>query len=181
MRSVRWGFRGPSAGLTLLELLTLIVVLALLYALLLPGLTHRPGAHKKRDCRNNLLQLGRYIVMYQSKYGSGRDYPSAAGLGFFQSLRTIPSPQKALVAGSDSLFVCRVSGTSPSPTACDYREPRVRIVDGLTNPMQPIACDRPTNHDPSGQDDINVLLFSGSVATVTYGSPEWTTAMKYTK
>mgnify|MGYP001590026856 CR=1 FL=1 len=77
-------------------------------------------------------------------------------------------------------------GTKPSPNALDYREPGPgipggRVSDGLTQPQWPIGCDRPTNHDPAGGDDINVLYFSGSVTPATFGSPEWTTAMNYTQ
>lgn len=119
--------------------------------------------------------------MYVSKYGSDRLYPPAAGEGFWNTLRNTPSPSEAIARGSDGLFVCRVLGTKPSPTALDYREPRGQIVDGLTQPQWPIACDRPANHDPAGQDDMNILFFSGSVTAASAGSPEWTTAMIYTR
>ena len=119
--------------------------------------------------------------MYVSKYGSDRLYPPAAEERFWNTLRNRPSPSEAIARGNDGLFVCRVLSTRPAPTALDYREPRGQILDGLTNPAWPIACDRPTNHDPAGQDDMNVVFFSGSVSAATAGSPEWTMAMNYTR
>ncbi len=163
------------------HLVAVIVVLVLLFFLLVPSLARARGGHARLDCRTNLRQLGTYAVMYACKYGSDESYPPAPGHGFLDTLFRVPTPETAIASGRDDVASCTVVWCRTGRSSFDYREPRVRIVDGLTNPMQPIACDRPTNHDPSGQDDINVLLFSGSVATATYGSPEWTTAMKYTK
>lgn len=173
-------------GLTLLELLVVVAVISLLFALAVPVWSRSCRDARKRDCIGNFRQLGTYVVMYVTKYGSDRFYPPAAGEGFWNTLRNIPSPTKAMSRGNDGLFICKVLGTRPSPTALDYREPGPgmpfgRLADGLTQPQWPIGCDRPTNHDPSGQDDINVLYFSGSVSAATFGSPEWTTAMNYTQ
>ncbi len=119
--------------------------------------------------------------MYVSTYGSDRQYPPAEGEGFWNTLRNAPTPGQAIARGNDGLFVCKVLRTKPSPTALDYQEPIRPVVDGLTQPQWPIACDRPTNHDPSGMDDVNIMFFSGSVTTAGYGSPEWNIAINYTK
>ncbi len=167
-------------GFTLLELLVIIAVISVLVALLVPALSRSRKSAKKRDCTGNLRQLGTYVVMYVSKYGSDREYPPAAGARFWNTLRNVPSPARALLRGSDGLFVCKVLRRMPTPTALDYLEPRGQVADDLTQPQWPIACDRPTNHDPAGQDDINVLYFSGSVSAASFGSPEWDTAVLYT-
>lgn len=106
-------------------------------------------------------------------------------MGFFDTLRAAPNPFQAYAPGMRGIYVCPIRGTSPSPSALDYREPGPglpggRVSDELTQPCWPIACDRCDNHARSGYDDLNVLFFSCSVGTVGKGSPEWDMAMQYT-
>lgn len=170
-----------SASMTLAQLMTIVMVVSVLFAVAVPGLSRARRHAAKMDCWNNMCQLGTYMVMYVSKHGSDRRYPPAPGVGYFNALREVPTPRLSLAAGNDGLFVCPVAGTKESPTALDYREPAQQVSDGFTQPQWPIACDRPTNHDPCGADDINVLYFSGSVSReICAGSPEWNVAMQYT-
>ena len=108
------------------------------------------------------------------------------GQGFFNTLRNIPNATQAIARGNDGLFVCKVYGTAPSPTAVDYRQPGPglpggRVSDGLTQPQWPIGCDRTNNHDVNAQDDMNIVYFAGSVSAANPGSPEWTMAVNYTQ
>ena len=157
-----------------------------LAVVLLPALSAARLSAKKRDCTNNLRQLGTYTIMYVTRYGSDRHYPPAAGEGFFNTLRNTPNASQAIARGSDGLFVCKAHGTRPSSTALDYREPGSglpgrRVSDALTQPQWPIACDRTNNHSVDGTDDINILFFSGSVSAAPSGSPEWNIAIEYTE
>ncbi len=172
-------------GFTLIELLVVIAIIGVLAALLLPALAAARKSAKKRDCTNNLRQLGTYVVMYVTKFGADRNYPPATGQGFFNTLRNIPNATQAIARGNDGLFVCKVYGTAPSPTNMDYRQPGPglpggRVSDGLTQPQWPIGCDRTNNHDVNAQDDMNIVYFSGSVSAGNPGSPEWTMAVNYT-
>ncbi len=173
-------------GFTLIELLVVIAIIGVLAALLLPALAAARKSAKKRDCTNNLRQLGTYIALYVDHYGQGRSYPPAGAVAFFNTLRNIPSAATSIAMGTHGLFVCKVYGTAPSPTAIDYREPGPglpggRVSDGTTQPQWPIACDRTNNHDINGQDDMNILYFSGSVIAANPGSAEWTVATNYTQ
>ena len=51
-------------GFTLIELLVVIAVVAILVALLLPGLSRAKGAAKKTTCINDLRQVNLAVIMY---------------------------------------------------------------------------------------------------------------------
>lgn len=129
----------------------------------------------------NLRQLGTYVVLYADRYGSGRSYPPASGHGFLCTLFTIPTPKTSVASGQEALASCYLARASAGQPSFDYREPVGPLVDGISRPGRPVLCDRPTNHDIQGHGDINVLLFSGSVITTEFGTPEWREALSYTR
>ena len=55
-------------GLTLLELLVVVAVISVLFALAVPVWSRSRRDAQKRDCIGNLRQLGTYVVMYVSKF-----------------------------------------------------------------------------------------------------------------
>lgn len=128
----------------------------------------RDGA-KARDCTNNLRQLGTYIVMYVSKYGSDRYYPGP-GVKTLTALFNLPTKETAIAAGNYGLLLCKVAGSTwddahekalraDDPACCDYECIDQKISDGLTQPQWPIAWDKKPHPDGTR----NVLFFSGSV------------------
>src|SRR6478672_1406063 len=56
--------KARSAGFTLIEMLVVIAILALLAALLLPGLHRAKGAAESAVCKSNLRQLGITLNLY---------------------------------------------------------------------------------------------------------------------
>lgn len=180
-------------NIRLRDLLALVAVLSILGSIVVAQLAKaRLVEQKKVKCASHLRRLGVCLVMWSSKFTNCcGTYPSqnpggiALGRDVLQGLRTYPTRESSLCPDEDDQFVCPLRGTPSSPSALDYRIPSPAFPGGgvaaWAVPEWPVVCDRPTNHSPGGDDDINVLLYSGAVIRATNGSPEWNTAMAYTQ
>lgn len=168
------------AAFTLAQLLTVIAVISALFALLVPALARARKSALERDCNNHLRQVDSFITMYVTRGGAGGGYPPARGMGYFETLTSVPTPSRAVAGGCETLFCCMVLRREHLPVM-DFREPIERLSPTATPAGRPVLCDRPTNHDPGGEDDINVLYFSGCVTAVSAGSPEWNEALRWTQ
>jgi len=60
---------GPRRGFTFVELITIIALIAVLIALLLPAVQSAREVARATNCRNNLLQLGLALGNYHSAHG----------------------------------------------------------------------------------------------------------------
>ncbi|MBI3098176.1 MAG: hypothetical protein HYY93_08045 [Planctomycetes bacterium] len=171
--------------LTLIEVMVVVLVILVLAALLLPFI---PKAHPHDDgrygCMTHFKQLGVSLALYVDRFGRGKSYPPASGAAFWNTLRTVPTRATSMLPDNDDLFVCRTKGGSPSATRIDYTGPRSSWfppANPQTATGRIIAADLPTNHDPAGKGDINVLFFDGHVETAQYGSALWDQAARDTE
>jgi len=149
-------------GLTLLEILVIIVVIGILAALLLPpvGPCHLP---RKTMCANNLAQLYKLGTVYAANH-KGQWPEPGKGNYWIEFTKTTPP-----FIDPDELDIlrCPLQDADLRAGDCDYRGPKVPW--SRLQPGDPLAAERPGNHGPG--EPVNVLFKDGSVMEVDLDDP----------
>jgi hypothetical protein len=151
-------------GLSLLEVLVIVIVIGILAALLLPvyegGGCHLP---KTSICSKNLSQLYKIGTAYAASHRGQWPDPQKANywVAFTKTSPPLIEPEGL------SILSCPAR-EEQLPDECDYRGPIVPW--NKLSPSDPIAADRPGNHEGRG---INVLFKDGSVMEVELDDPRW--------
>ena len=146
-------------GITLLEILVVIVVIGILIALLLPSINGTHRIHGITSCSNNLSQMWKMMNIYRSQFGGRKkSMPTAVGRAFWRSLeKTVPP---LIDVTSSEVFLCPVKGDGMIGDL-EYWGPGKPI--SLLGDMEPVGCDAmgaTPNHQEEG---CNLLRKSGDV------------------
>ncbi|MBI5369152.1 MAG: hypothetical protein HZA54_19100 [Planctomycetes bacterium] len=124
---------------SLADLLIGLLVLTTLVGLTVPAYFSARKQSLKSDCKGNLKQLGNYLTLYVSRYGSDWNYPSTSPPGgsgapvpagpngaFWSHLYRLPNQTNACSQrpGDCSFYICDVHlGKIGTPTALEYTAP----------------------------------------------------------
>lgn len=158
-------------GLSLLELIVVIVIIGVLAALLLP--TGHRSVHnaKVTRCSNNLSMLWKMQHNYVASFGHHSGMPRETGEDFWLKLSRPPT---VLIGESlMEIYECPLEGSSDG---CDYRGPSGNV--NTYEDRDPVGADVDGNHGAGSGG--NVLLRAGDVQTVGPSDALWVIADKKT-
>jgi len=149
-------------GLTLLEILTIVVVIGIIAVLLPPpGHGHLRRA-KVTSCAHNMAQLSKLASV-----ASAKEPAFTLGKEGWLSLSRMKPP--LIEAEMRTIFACPVRDEDLASEECDYRGPRVPF--STLSASDPVAADKQGNHGDGKS--INVLLKNGSVLEIGPDDPLW--------
>lgn len=158
-------------GLTCLEIIVVVAVLAVLAGLLLPTGTNSIRNAKTTQCCNHLAQLWKMQYNYSAQFGGKQKrMPAETGDAFWL---TLSRPPTVLIDSTlMEIYSCPLEGAEDG---CDYRGPAEDV--NQYGDRDPVGADVDGNHGESGG---NVLRKSGDVVTVGPEDPLWALAARRT-
>jgi type II secretory pathway pseudopilin PulG len=124
--------RATRTGLTVIEVVVVILVVALLAGMLLPKLARQPGVPRRIRCRNNLQQLAKGMQMYLDGLGDGTWYSCPLGRGVrpddYNGAEWLASLYWTSVVTDPAVFLCP---SSPDENDDGWRLGGDRAIGGL--------------------------------------------------
>ena len=136
-------------GITLLEILVVIGIVAMLLALLMPAVQAAREASRRGTCANNLKQFGVAITNYESEH---RVYPALVDL------------QVCLLPYLDQAQVLKLLDYSADMDAAHFARVRSLLIPGFLCPTDPAPSVSPTSGEPAA-----ATSYGGSYGTGVAG------------
>jgi prepilin-type processing-associated H-X9-DG protein len=134
--------RAKTAGLTVVELLVVIVMTALLSAIMFPALSTAKEKSRRAVCKSNIRQLLQVLEMYVDD-NENQYLPSGGDdKGYYHSIILSDAVFTNLVdfaGGNSNLLYCPNIAFSPSPGAVPQHIPNIGYVIGYSYLAQSIA------------------------------------------
>jgi prepilin-type N-terminal cleavage/methylation domain-containing protein/prepilin-type processing-associated H-X9-DG protein len=96
-------------GFTLVELLTVIAIVGVLVALLMPALQRARESARSSQCKSNLRQIGLALTRYLDQQGDRGTFPQAARLPKTENPDNLPSIYEVLADYCENnvdIFIC---------------------------------------------------------------------------
>jgi type II secretory pathway pseudopilin PulG len=153
-------------GLTLLEVIMIIVVIVILAGLFIPAIGPGHGCGQLVSCQCNLSQLYRLQIVY-SKSNAGAWPPTAKGADFWLSLCHTKPP--LVDESTRQIFACPVRDEECGPDKTHFRGPALPF--GKLGIGDPLGADKEGNHGEHYGG--NVLRKDGGVIEVPSGDKLW--------
>lgn len=144
-------------GFTLVEFLVVLVIIIIIIALIIPAFARSARQSKVEACASHLKTL------HQSH--RSRTAPFEPGKAYWLRLPGV----------DPRVLSCPVLGR-PRPGTSQYWGPAVE--PAKLAEADPLACDEPVNHSPTGKEGGNVLRKSGDVAPYNGLTGVWDTCLQ---
>lgn len=155
----------PNRGLSLLEVIVILVLVGILGALLLPPICGRGHCTRMLACQSNLQQLYKLGTIYAINHKG--EWPPATGENLWLSLRNAVPP--LIEPDHAGVLHCDVMDHELGPDETNYRGPRFGWAK--TGSGDIICADREGNHGDG--ESINVMFKDGSVLEVASADALW--------
>jgi type II secretory pathway pseudopilin PulG len=154
-----------SKGLTLLEVIVIVAVIAILAALLLPAVTPGIGEGRRMSCESNLRQLYQLGVVFSSSHKG--QWPDAKGEDLWLSFTRTTPP--LIDPDQIEVLACPVRCEDVEPGQTDFFGPRQPA--SSLKPTDILGGDKRGNHgDEFGG---NLLYKDGSVLEIKRSDSRW--------
>jgi type II secretory pathway pseudopilin PulG len=151
-------------GLTLLEVLVIIIVIGIVAALILPSFGGDGHCSRMLACQSNLQQLYKLGTVYATMHKG--EWPKAHGSDFWIAFSKTTPP--LIEPEAREVLTCPLRDDA-SPGDCHYRGPRIPF--SQLDSQDPIVADLEGNHGEG--EPINVVLKDGSVFDEAPGDTLW--------